>query len=383
MDKSKIKSYLFLITCSLLIYFGLQNLVTIKNTIGFILNVIQPIVYGCIFAFILNGPYEFFENKVFGRLGKSQKKMVRKCQKPLSLFVTYGVVIVVIFAIFSVLIPQLIDSVVTFSNNIYGYYGDIVRWVNGWVAKLELDSSFWDTVMGYWNDFISKLSSTLTSLLPSLFNYTKSITTAVTNLLLGIMVSIYIILSKDNLLSQVKRMLHAFAPKKVEYRLGRLGSMCNKIFSGFIYGQVLAAIVAGFNVFLGMTLLRLDYALLIGVIYGVFGLIPFFGCFIGTFMGAFILFMVSPMKALWFIIFIIIYQQIDGNIISPHIVGDQVGLPTLWVLFSILLGGGLFGFAGILFGVPTFAVIYALIKEETRIRLEEVEAEEAAGETGE
>lgn len=131
MDKSKIKSYLFLITCSLLIYFGLQNLVTIKNTIGFILNVIQPIVYGCIFAFILNGPYEFFENKVFGRLGKSQKKMVRKCQKPLSLFVTYGVVIVVIFAIFSVLIPQLIDSVVTFSNNIYGYYGDIVRWVNG------------------------------------------------------------------------------------------------------------------------------------------------------------------------------------------------------------------------------------------------------------
>ena len=214
----------------------------------------------------------------------------------------------------------------------------------------------------YWKPFII-------GFLPLVFNVTKNLTTGLTNLVLGIIISVYFLVGKERFFAQIKKFLYALLPKDLVGRLIDITHTSNRIFSGFISGKILDSLIIGILCFVGMSIFRMPMAMLVSVIVGVTNIIPYFGPFIGAIPSALIVFLVDPIKALWFVVFVVCLQQFDGNILGPRILGDSIGMPAFWVVFSILLFGGYLGVLGMFIGVPTFAVIYSIFKLWTEGRL--------------
>ena len=217
---------------------------------------------------------------------------------------------------------------------------------------------------------IEKLPEYIANVMPKIFAFAGTLASSVTNILMGFAMSIYMLASKDMLLRQSHNFLYAFVPLKYAQKASKLAKTASEIFGKYINGQLLDALLVGIVCFIGMSIIGLPYALLISTIISVTNIIPIFGPFIGAIPSAFILLIGNPIDALWFIIFILVLQQIDGNIICPRIVGDAVGLPAWWTLVAIFIGGGMFGFIGMIIGVPTFTVIYKLLKKSIARRLE-------------
>lgn len=212
--------------------------------------------------------------------------------------------------------------------------------------------------------------SWLSASLPMVLNATKNLTTGLTNLILGVIISIYFLFGKERFLAQIKKALYALFPEDFVKRLVDVTHTSNRIFSGFISGKLLDSLIIGILCFVGMSLFRMPMAMLVSVIVGVTNVIPYFGPIIGAVPSALIVFLIDPIKALWFVFFVICLQQFDGNILGPRILGDSIGMPAFWVIFSILLFGGYFGVFGMFVGVPTFAVIYSIFKIWMEGRLE-------------
>ena len=213
------------------------------------------------------------------------------------------------------------------------------------------------------------LSQSLTGIINATINTTISITSTVVNVFVGIVISIYLWVSKETFFAQIKKFLYAFCPDRFVERMVRLVHSSNKIFSGFVIGKILDSLIIGILCYIGMRLIGIPYALLISVLVGVTNVIPYFGPFIGAIPSILLLLLIDPLEALWFAIFVTVLQQVDGNIIGPKILGDSTGLSAFWVIFAVTFFGGLFGFAGMLIGVPLFAVLYALVKEASENRL--------------
>lgn len=219
-------------------------------------------------------------------------------------------------------------------------------------------SSFSDTIITY-----------ITGKVPKILEATASITTGVVNVFLGFVIGIYMIVTKERLIRTLKNLIYAYSPKRTADYISHVYYHVNFCFTGFVSGQLTEAVILGLLCFFGMTIFNMQYALLISVIIGVTNIIPIIGPIIGAIPGALIMLMIDPMKAVWFVLFIIVLQQLESNLIYPRVVGNSIGLPGIWVIFAIILGGGLFNFAGVLLGVPTFAVVYSLIAENVQSRL--------------
>ncbi|WP_283699386.1 AI-2E family transporter, partial [Clostridium perfringens] len=204
-----------------------------------------------------------------------------------------------------------------------------------------------------------------------LLDFTLGITYGVINFFLSLILAIYMLASKEILISQLKLIIYAFVSKNKADRIIELGKMCNEMFSKFILGQCTEALVIGVLCFIGMIILKMPYALLISVVIGVTALIPVFGAFLGTIPSAFIILIMDPIKALWFIIFIIVLQQLEGNLIYPRVVGSSIGLSALWVMFAMIVGGSLFGIIGMLIGIPIFGVVFKILKRVANRKINE------------
>lgn len=363
---------MLLVGFAALLYWALNNLSLLGGVVDGLLGLLSPLLIGLCIAFVLNLLLKALEKlwdtalRNYGNNGRWKEKLKR----PICLTLTMLVFLGVIFAIVFILLPRLEEAVTTMVGNISLYVRQIQKWwesLSGFAAEhgitlpeLTLNAAqVRDTVTGF-------LQEKGDSVVNTTLNITTSIVSAVVNFLLALVFSLYLLAQKETLMAQAKRLLRAAVPKKVADRTMHLLGLINDAFSSFVTGQVTEAIILGTLCCIGMLVLGLPYALPVSVVIGFMSLIPIFGAWIGGATGAFLILFQSPIKSLWFIIFLLVLQQVEGNLIYPKVVGKSVGLPGLWVLAAVTIGGGAFGVVGMLLGVPVCAVIYALVQDFIR-----------------
>ena len=336
-----------------------------------ILSILSPILIGLILAFVLNlllVPLERLWNRLF--LRKDAGRIAKKLRRPMCLLLSFLIVLGVIFAVCFVVIPRLGSTVVEMVNTISAYIKTLDVRYDDLRASLEQYAITLPEIDLGKNDLLTKITDLLakggSALLNTTINVTTSVLSAVINQLMGVVFSVYILAQKETLGRQLKKLLYALFPaRKVTPFLAFLGRV-SRTFSQFVTGQTIEAVILGTLVFLGMLILRLPYAPVIAVLVGVTALIPILGSWIGAIVGALLILPVSFMQAVWFVVFLIVLQQIEGNLIYPHVVGKSVGLPGIWVFFAVIVGSGLGGIAGMLLGVPVCAVIYDEVRRAMR-----------------
>lgn len=352
----KIKQPFCLITYGLILFFFLLRLDTFTNIAREFIVLANPFIWGFALAYILNIPYVFFLTKVFK--ANKEDKYYGLC-KSFSLILSYVTFFFVIGFIIVMLIPQLFESINLFVANSGDYYVSLQAFLQDLISKVKLDTDLWQ----YVENGIMYLANVLKNLLPSVVTFVSTTASSVVNLVCTLFVSVYLLASKDKLLDLIARSTKAFASSKMQKRLSHIADLTNRTFRGFIVGQLSDAAIVGIITFIGSSILDFPYPVLIGFLAGITNVIPVIGPFIGAVPCVLIILMVDPFKVVWYIIFILVLQQIDGNFICPLIVGDSTGLDGLWILFAVLIGGGFFGIVGCLLAVPIFAVLFNLYEE--------------------
>lgn len=367
--------FLVIMACVVL-YFALLRLDSITNAVSMVIDVLKPILYGMVIAYLLNPIVKQVDRILVPRLEKyMQKNRAKKCSRGIGVILSLVFLFALITALCNMLIPELVKSIRDLIITLPGQLNNVVDWFN------HLQAS--DTAMGIlMRNALEEGTTTLqnwlrTDLMPQVNTIMSNLTVGVLNILnevlnflIGLIVSVYLLFSKEQYSAQCKKMTYAFLKTNHANMLLHLTKKSNEIFGGFIIGKIIDSAIIGVLCFIGLSLIKMPYTLLVSVIVGVTNVIPFFGPYIGAIPSAFLILLSNPKKGLYFIIFILVLQQIDGNVIGPKILGNSTGLSPFWVVFSILIGGGMFGFVGMIMGVPTFAVIYYIISMITSQRLE-------------
>lgn len=372
MRKETVKQIRGLIVFTALLIVCLWKYDVVMDAFRFVLNVLYPFLLGVAIAFVLSVPMNFVERKIFTER-KLPKKYKRKYARGISLLIVLSGVIGLLAIIMFGLIPQLAGTFASLGKSIQDFIPQLQEWADHWfhnnkeimnvVNNLEFD---WNKVMEAAMEFLKNGAG---SMLESTINTAKNIIGAVGTFFIAFVFAMYILLQKEKLGRQAKKVLFAFVRKgRAEAALEVL-ALTYKTFSSFLTGQCVEALILGSMFVIAMTLLRLPYALLTGIVIAFTALIPIFGAFIGCAVGAFLIFMVSPVQALIFIILFLVLQQIEGNLIYPHVVGNSVGLPSIWVLAAVSIGGSLMGIVGMLIFIPLMSVFYALFREVVYIKL--------------
>lgn len=347
----------------------------VLNICAFILQVVFPFILGGAIAFVLNVPMNFVQRHLFSSERIEGHKILKKIARPVSMLMVLFSVIGAIVLVMFVVVPQLGDTFVNLGKSIQAFIPKLQEWMRTifhdnreimvWVNNLEFD---WNKIMDAGINFLTTgagdvVNSTITA--------AKSIVSGLATFFIALVFAIYILLQKERLTKQCKKVMFAFMRKgRAEAALEVL-SLTYKTFSSFLTGQCVEAIILGFMFLIVMSVIRLPYALLVGILIAFTALIPIFGAFIGCAVGAFLIFMVDPVKALIFVAVFLVLQQIEGNFIYPHVVGNSVGLPSIWVLAAVSIGGSLMGIVGMLIFIPIVSVIYALFREVVYLKLKQ------------
>jgi len=318
-------------------------------------------------AFILNRPFKFFK-RVYGSLVKKRKNLTIT----FSLITVYLLLIGIVTGIVAFLIPQLLDSIDTFYSSLGKYSEQLSELVQKASGYLNLNGIDMDSINAFFGEFKTLSSNIFKGLFSNVVNFTQNALISILNIVLGIILSVYMLADKDRIRRQFVIIVSAYLPIKTGERIKYILHLSNKTFTRFVSGQLLGAVILGVLCFVGMTIFRFNYPLLISVIIAVTSIIPVAGSIIGAIPAVFILLMVAPIQALWFVVFITILQQLEGNIIYPKVVGNSIGLPALWVLLAIIIGGGFMGVIGMLLSVPIASVLYQLIKEDTNKKIQNI-----------
>lgn len=346
---------------------------TVLDILFFLLNILTPFILGGAIAFVLNVPMNFVQRHLFKEERIRNRKVSQKLARPVSmvlvLIVVFGIVAIVMF----ILIPQLGETFANLGRSIQAFIPQLQEWA----ARLFNDNKeIMDTVNNLefdWNKImdtgINFFKSGAGSVVDSTITAAKSIVSGLTTFFIAFVFAIYILLQKEKLGVQAKKVLFAFVRRGRAEATVEVLSLTYNTFSSFLTGQCVEAVILGSMFAVSMTILKLPYALLVGMLIAFTALIPIFGAFIGCGVGAFLIFMVDPMKALIFVVLFLVLQQIEGNLIYPHVVGNSVGLPSIWVLAAVSIGGSLMGVVGMLIFIPIVSVVYALFREIVYLKL--------------
>lgn len=359
------------IALAFVIYYIIFHFGQIQEAFDKIIAILMPVIVGFILAYILTPILNFFENKVFTPLLQKTKKGIddkrKKRIRGYSIILTYVFFIAVIYGFIALVVNTLVESVNDIIKNSDMYVANLTAWFNGFIDNNENLRNLVAKALDNYSDSITefvtknvipKFSDWGTKVYDGLFGTVK----ALWNFIFGLIISIYFLGGKERFLAQFKKICYALLSESSANRLCKNLSFCNTTFGGYLAGKVADSFVIGCICYIGCVIMNDPYSALLAVIIGVTNIIPCFGPIIGAIPTTFIILMVDPLKALYFVIFIIILQQFDGNLIGPKILGDKIGLSSFWVLFSIVLFGGLYGFVGLLIGVPLFAIIFAAVK---------------------
>lgn len=364
---------MYLITFAVLLYVGVQNLDIVLEYIGAVWKLLFPFILGGAIAFVLNVPMRFVENRLFGKALEKENKMAKKFARPVSLIIAILFVVAIVLIVVLVVAPELATTFVGVGKQIEASIPRLQKWIDHTFSKdspiVEWANSIDIQPQKMLDSVMNVLKSGVDNVLSSTISVTMGIVSTAMNVGIGFIFSCYILLQKEKLGMQVKKAIYALFPKRaVEYML-HVCSLANQTFANFIAGQCIEAVILGSMFFVTMTIGRFPYALLVGVLISFTALIPVFGGIIGCWIGFFLILMVSPMKALVFLGLFLVLQQIEGNLIYPHVVGNSVGLPSIWVLVAVTLGGSLMGIVGMLVFIPLVSVLYALFREWAYKRL--------------
>lgn len=370
------RKILLAITFTVFLIFFFINLGWFWDLLTGFVGIITPFLIGFLIAYILNFPYKFLYTKAFGKMG-TKHAFLKKLRMPLSLLITYVGTFAIIAALIIVLIPQIITNLSNLIKEFPGYVNSaqqMLTVLTAQIAKMNLpflqEVSVDDMVAGITNFFMGSQDLTK-AVLAWVQSFFSNAATGIYNSLMGIVISIYFLVFKEQLCRQVKRLAVAFIPIKYLPKVYEIVDITDTKCGRFLVGDILDAALLGVIFFVVLTVFNFPYAPLIAVLCGVANIIPFFGPFIGAIPSAFILFLIDPWLALWFLVIVFVIQQIDGNILKPKIIGNQVGLSSFWVLFSVIVGGALFGVLGFILGTPIYAVFYSLTAKKARIKIEE------------
>jgi len=352
------KDILFIISYVAIIIFALVNFDKIINVLGYVINVLSPFIIGALLAFVLNVLIKFIETKIFGKI--KEGKVWKKIKRPLSITISLILVGLIIYFVMNLLIPQLRNSVSLFSETLPEYKEDVIDILGKFDVGEKTINKYLDNFTKVITDYIKGNSKDVLSITTEV---ATSIISIVSKGIISLVFAIYIIAQKETLKRQVDKLMKAYLKPRVSDKIADIATMSNKTFSNFVTGQCLEAIIFGALCFIGMLVLRLPYASTISVVIGFTALIPVFGSIIGTALGAFLILMISPVKAIIFVVFIIVLQQLEGNLIYPKVVGKSIGLPGMWVLFSVTIGASVAGIWGMLVATPLFSVLYSIFSK--------------------
>lgn len=341
-------------------YLAAANLTSIREHLRNFLDILSPFLVGFAIAFLLNAPMEFFRQKVYGRL---------RGGKALAILTVYLLAAAVVAVLVQLVLPQVVRSVELFVYNVPYYLSNLNDLSQEIVSRLHLDSRVMGSLIDTYDELVRQAGDTLYRCLPDLFNLGVALGSGVISGFTALIASIYMLYSKENLVRLLKRLVYAFVPTdKARVFLGYCRKS-NQIFSAFLNGKIIDSAIIGMLCFFLSCLIKIPFAILVSVIVGVTNIIPFFGPIVGAVPCLMILLIVDPFSALRFFILIVALQQFDGNILGPKILGDSTGLSPLLVLAAIVAGGGLFGFLGMVLGVPACAVLYSILRDVTALKL--------------
>ena len=389
MRKRNLKRPIILISYTVLLLFLLLNFNRVWEILSTVFSVLMPFVVGFIVAFLVNLPYVFFSDRVLGWM-RNKGKIAQKLRKPIALVLAYLVVFGVIALLIGILIPELIDSVEKLMTNFSIYFDSFRVWITDIMLKwfnIQLTQSsdifvfinnIFQTLTG--SEITNWLSGMSSDLLPSVFDVTKNVTNTIINLFVGVFISCYFMCCKEKLLYQTKKFIVAYIPEKFGDKLFEIGDLSNKIFGKFVYGKIIDSMIIGVLCFIGMSIFGFDYAVLNSVIVAITNLVPVFGPIAGAVITIFIMLVINPIEAIWFTIFLLLLQQRDGNFIGPELLGNSIGISGFWIMASVIVGSGLFGFWGMLLAVPIFSTIYVLLSLHINSRISKVGKQAVIGE---
>ena len=373
----KLKNVLIAIAFTVFLLLVKDNMGVVGDILNKIITILTPFFLGFMIAYILNFPYKFFYGKVFGRMGK-KRKFLAGLRKPLSIVCTYLLFFSVIAALIIIVVPQIALNLSTLYQNMpkyletaYNYIDELFNFLNQHLhTNFSLDATVQEA-LNRLTEFLSNLDLLSTAdatknIVGVVLGIVVNTASGIYNVAMSLIISIYFLASKEELCRQVKRLAVAFIPIKYLPKVYEIVDVTDTKCGRFLVGDILDAGLIGILMYIVMSIFQLPYAPMIAVLVGVTNIIPFFGPFIGGIPSALILFLVNPMDSLWFIIILVVIQQLDGNIFKPKIIGNQLGISSFWVLFSVVVGGALFGIPGFILGTPIYAAIYTLIGKRVR-----------------
>ncbi len=365
--ESNFKKLLFLITYAAILFFAFLNFGVLMAILNKTVIIFIPFVYGLVIAYVLNWPCEFFKKRIssvsYEKLNFLRESHKQKFINILSIALSYSILMGVFAFIVVAIVPQLYANINQFIDNFDTYRDSFIFWSEDVENRFKLHLlpyNYTDTFLKGLTVFLDKF---VQDLFPSVFNFTKNFAITVYNWIIGLVISLYILGSKEKLMKQIKLFAYSYIPNGFVAKITKILNLTHENFGKFFVGKIIDSFIVGILCFLGASFMKIPYTLLISVIVGITNIIPFFGPFIGAIPCILMIFIIDNVKAIWFAVFIIILQQIDGNIIGPKVLGNTVGISGIWIMFSVIVGGGFFGVPGMIFGVPVFAVIYNIISE--------------------
>ena len=365
MEKKLFRSLILLITYAVVLVAVIVKLDAVGGWLGGVLAAFQPLIAGLVIAFILDRPCNFFARQY----EKALSGRARRAARPLAVVTAYLVVILFVAVLVALVVPELTHSIEMFIGNIGTYaanFQDLYDWVVAkldleQLASLDLSSGISDTL----KDLLTGALDTLTNTLPHLVTMTGVVVSGVVTGVLALVFSIYMLSGAPRLTAQCRRLVKAYLPPQVSAPVLSVARLTVDTFSKYVNGQLVEACILGGLCFIGMCIFRFDYAPLISVIIGVSALIPIAGAYLGAGVAVLLLVMIRPMEAFWFLVFLVTLQQLEGNLIYPKVVGSSIGLPGIWVLAAVTIGGGVLGIGGMLLAVPLAAACYQMLRDDT------------------
>ncbi len=363
--KEKIITGSAIVGVALLGYFIMTQYPSIAAFFNQLISLLGAFIFGFGFAFLLNPIMMWIENGLFKNWKGKRKRVV-------SLLLAFIIAMSVIVGLVMLILNSTMESIKDLIDNYQAYLEEYTTLVTNFINNKGLDENWIESIVGTSDQILTMIKTGI----PSLISTSYSIVGVVLNTLIGIVSGLYLLLDKEKLMGHAKRLTYAIFPEKIASYLQKSTKKSKDVFNNFIVGKAIDSLIIGILCYVGLSLLNIKYAGLLSVIVGMTNMIPVFGPFIGAIPGILLLLITSPSQCITFIIFIIVLQQFDGNILGPLILGDKLGLPSYWILFSVTIGGALFGILGMFLGVPVFAILYFMIKEFVNYRLKDKDSKQ-------
>lgn len=360
--------YSFIVVASCIIfYLILSGIDQFNQLIRSYFSVLSPFLYGFVIAYLINYPLNFFTKylKKISSLQKVEKSTIHL----IALILAYTLSGLLVYLFIMFVLPQLVSSVVGIVEKIPEYIQSTTHYIENLLNDTSFPPKVADFIYDRWAELAEFINNGTTALISKLFIFLKNTVQIFWNMFLGIIISVYLLAEKDRFISLAKKVNYSIFNQKAANKIIKISIRAYKIFSNFLGGKILDSAIIGLIAFIVLSIFKMPYTVLISFIIGVTNIIPFFGPFIGAIPSFIIIFFESPIMALWFLVIVLILQQVDGNIIGPKILGDSLGISPFWILFAVLVGGKILGVIGLIIGVPLFVLVYSILKDIMEERL--------------